>query len=682
MKNFAYKPREILLFLAISFFLLTGAIVGFDETKDGKAIHDGEKLGKIGECPAPTLAKLKARFNVTEAKAKEKLTNIQKNVSRAIEFISKSDPSVGKCLKDAQESGRLCIDFAAKRSIIGVAKTAEPGCKADRVNINWPYLRACDSITVLDSGFIFLVNVLLHEGVHTEQTTTPTDFKPADSRTDSLLKRIKRKYDMELGAIDSTQKLWCPLIDSLGKSIAGGGAPIPPPLPKGALGEMLGALNGLPTNAQRLTQAKILMQEAKKVKKLNSDYRKFNVKAKKVVCDYLAGTLTLPQLMDSLRRQGILKLQNPYEGDFQSYIMPDPSDFAVNQVIGDTTIQLFHDLDFITDIFLPHPDQMIIAGPTGFGQTALIGFFDTNGDGIFEQSSAQPLMTIPNAPMGLDFIPFPDGRMLVFEFGQQVMLELIDANRDGLPDQVLPQPLSPQLPDFVIDWVASPEDPRIIMGFPVRQDGFQTILPLETYIILQDLNNDNFYEFIEEEERILNIATPPIFMNQPEPGSLSDTVNGTAFSTVELVELNLQGDSIGVFGMIELNMLGFGEMQFGQALPPGIQVQLRDRDKGMNSPIYQLDNSNSIRQNQEIIKLKLYPQPALDVVNLECEWQKRGDIQVKLISLNGQELRNWMFSENQGMQRFQLSLDGISPGAYLLFIEMNGHFVSKKLWVR
>lgn len=682
MKNIAHKPKEVLLFLAISFFLLTGAIVGFDETKDGRTIHDGEMLGKPGECPAPTISKLRMKFGVDEAKAKEKLTNIQKNVVRAIEFIRKSDPSVADCLKDAQENGRLCIDFAAQRSIIGVTKTVEPGCNADRVNINWPYMRACDSITVLDSGFIFLVNVLLHEGIHTEQSTTPGNLQPGDSKTDSLLKQLKRKYDMELGAIDSTQKIWCPLIDSLGKSIAAGGAPIPPPLPGGAVGEMLGALNGLPDNAKRLSKAQDLIREARKVKKLNDDYRKQNAGAKKVICDYLDGTLTLPQLVDSLRKIGILKLQNPHEGDFQSFLIPDPNGFAVNQVFGDTTFQLFHDLDFVSDIHLPLPDQMIIAGPTGFGQTALIGFSDINGDGVFDQTSQQPLLIINNSPLGIDFIPFPDGRLLAFDYAQQMMLELIDANRDGLPDQVFPQPLSPPIPELVVDWVASPEDPRILIGFPTRQDGFQTILPLETYLILQDQDSDNFYEFLQVEERITNIVTAPLFMRQPKPGNLSDSINGSAFSLIELVELNAQGDSIGVRGMVGLNKAGFAELNYNQPLPPGSYLQLRDRDRAMNSPVYQLDNSNSAESQHGILGLKTYPQPAEGYVNVEFEMTKGEEARIRLIALNGQQLREWPLVRRTGKQTHHLSLEGLSQGTYLLLIETNGAFLSKKLWVK
>ncbi|MCI4669535.1 MAG: T9SS type A sorting domain-containing protein [Bacteroidia bacterium] len=678
MKNFAFKPQKIFLLSFISFFLFTAAIIGFDESHNGRLIHDGERLGKVGDCPAPTIEKLRMKFGINQAAAKAKLLNIQKNVVKAIEFIRHSDPSVADCLKNAQENNRLCIEFAAARSIIGVTKTAEPGCNADRVNINWPYMRGCDSISTLDSGFIFLVNVLLHEGIHMEQTTTPNDFTPTDTRTDSSVRRWKKSFDMELGAIDSTQKLWCPLIDSLSKSIAGGGTPIPNPLPGGAVGNMLGELNRLPNNAKRLAKAREIIQQARLVKILNARYRERNAKGKKFACDFLADSITSVQLVDSFRRLGVLRLQNPFEGNVESIIYPDPNGFAVTQTNGEVFNMLFHDLEFISDIFLPNPDQMIIAGPNGFGQTILVGYGDTDGDGLFDNSSAQMLLTLNNSDLGLDFIPFPDGRLLIFDYQQQQMLELVDGNRDGFPDQVLPQPLSQPIPEPVVDWVASPSDPRLLIGLPFKQGIFQTINPRENYFLLEDQNSDNFYDFIFEEDRNLNIGTAPLYMLPPQPGNLEDSIHGSAFSMVEVLEVDSLGDSVRVIGMMGLDEFGFGVVNYGLPLPPGIRLQLRDRDRLKNSPIYLLDNTNSISDKQSI-SLNIYPNPARDFVNLDFESRRNEKISVILYDLQGRKVREWELGFQTGDQKHRLPIQGIPRGNYLLLLQNEETKLARKL---
>ena len=70
---------------------------------------------------------------------------------------------------------------------------------------------------------------------------------------------------------------------------------------------------------------------------------------------------------------------------------------------------------------------------------------------------------------------------------------------------------------------------------------------------------------------------------------------------------------------------------------------------------------------------KAYPNPVKDIVTIELQAEKSGDLQVSLINILGTEVKKWYnFYVNPGEQSLKIDLSQFKSGVYILRITKKG----------
>ena len=70
---------------------------------------------------------------------------------------------------------------------------------------------------------------------------------------------------------------------------------------------------------------------------------------------------------------------------------------------------------------------------------------------------------------------------------------------------------------------------------------------------------------------------------------------------------------------------------------------------------------------------KAYPNPVKDVVTIDLQCDKSGDVQVSLINILGNEVKRWdNFFLNPGDQKLKIDLSQFKSGVYILRITKKG----------
>jgi hypothetical protein len=89
-----------------------------------------------------------------------------------------------------------------------------------------------------------------------------------------------------------------------------------------------------------------------------------------------------------------------------------------------------------------------------------------------------------------------------------------------------------------------------------------------------------------------------------------------------------------------------------------------------------LIEKKTLRPENRII---ISPNPVPDQFNLELQNELQGSVRIELTALSGQMVKTFVLNKTSKMNRYSISLNGISKGTYLLRVVMNGYSETKKL---
>ena len=89
-------------------------------------------------------------------------------------------------------------------------------------------------------------------------------------------------------------------------------------------------------------------------------------------------------------------------------------------------------------------------------------------------------------------------------------------------------------------------------------------------------------------------------------------------------------------------------------------------------------STTAVEDGLAATSLKLYPNPAKEILNIEfAEMTQNTAVRLRIFTLNGQLLLEQDYWGNQ----YQLTLDGWSPGLYLLDLQLADKHVSRRFVV-
>lgn len=95
---------------------------------------------------------------------------------------------------------------------------------------------------------------------------------------------------------------------------------------------------------------------------------------------------------------------------------------------------------------------------------------------------------------------------------------------------------------------------------------------------------------------------------------------------------------------------------------------------GMKSGQKQSVNSSvSVTPVHEFSINKIFPNPVKDLVTLNIQCERPGDLQISLINILGSEVKKWdPISVNPGEQKLELDFSAIKTGVYILKCTKSG----------
>lgn len=102
---------------------------------------------------------------------------------------------------------------------------------------------------------------------------------------------------------------------------------------------------------------------------------------------------------------------------------------------------------------------------------------------------------------------------------------------------------------------------------------------------------------------------------------------------------------------------------------------------GRDSTTREVNMNISLDENPLGHSLKLYPNPAKDMVNLSFKTQNDGHARIRVMDISGKELLSLAEENINGMYQGQLDLAKLASGVYLLQVE-DGHFTTTRKLIR
>ena len=98
-----------------------------------------------------------------------------------------------------------------------------------------------------------------------------------------------------------------------------------------------------------------------------------------------------------------------------------------------------------------------------------------------------------------------------------------------------------------------------------------------------------------------------------------------------------------------------------------------------------LESQSVVLLNTRAPKLSVYPNPTIDVANVEVELAHKAEsVSVLLYDLNGRLIDNRAildFEVEPGAKKYELFLSGLEPGSYILNVNVDGHRMTEKIIV-
>ena len=122
-------------------------------------------------------------------------------------------------------------------------------------------------------------------------------------------------------------------------------------------------------------------------------------------------------------------------------------------------------------------------------------------------------------------------------------------------------------------------------------------------------------------------------------------------------------------------------MRISQSDGTVVEIAIADIQKLTFDNLVSVPLQNTVVQR--LLKMKLYPNPAREFVNINYTLPADGEVTIEIFTLNG----NLLITSNHGNQsagdyNYHWQTTGIKPGTYLCIIKQNQEIVSEKVLVK
>ena len=77
----------------------------------------------------------------------------------------------------------------------------------------------------------------------------------------------------------------------------------------------------------------------------------------------------------------------------------------------------------------------------------------------------------------------------------------------------------------------------------------------------------------------------------------------------------------------------------------------------------------------------MYPNPAKDKLNIECNIKQNTEVQVQIMDIQGKQIKAQDFAMNKGENQVSIDLSDVQKGIYFVRMSSDGESLSQKLVV-
>jgi hypothetical protein len=585
----------------LAMLLLMGASgsleAGFDFPKgvpDDQLQFDGERIGRTGTNPASTIEKLMTKLGLTEDQAKERLAAIRKNILSAIAKIKTQDAELGRCLEDALNCERMCIDFVSQNANASVLPDGTTSCAKDPINIGINRVGGME-LPMHDPGLFETFTSLMHESKHATQSYAPDG--PVDP--DATKATVQRRKKISCNEIEA-EELENSVIDALRPALEAIVKGETPSAPAGAAGEFVRAVLAIADPAARKAAAEALLKRITNVKAFNDEHIACQEALKKAFDTFLASAGSdddKKALNDAIRNTAWFATHG-FRGGFD--VVSDLVYYGGGesgrffQSDGERTEEIDTGLFRLTDLeVLPGGRRAVLAGYSRNWIGRLLGYEDTDGDGFFEPTTGRILVISSRLKAGLNLTIDPtNGDVLVFSSGMNTIYRVADLDGDGFPETLSGAATvsHPDLESTVSIRIS--DDGRALYASPFHDIEDTTLLHSTSILVFQDADGDRFFEDADgdhffEEAAPVNVferaVFTPNFVAPPVAGAQSAEIYAAFLSQIEVHRVDADGNFLANLGSGTVDARGEGTLTLNAPLTSGDLLEVSDLTNGVSS---------------------------------------------------------------------------------------------------